>query len=135
MFLQKIGGHLDSASPYYRQEWRNQVEKAFAEGTLSDLGLDPARMAALDDEYGEQDWGSPLASALYWGTRGYELAKKPELKAELHQLVYQALMYEARSDARFAPRALKEMRAAFKENPSPLLYGMIEAFRGNFGLE
>lgn len=135
MFLQKIGGHLDSAAPCYRAEWARQVAAARAAGTLAALGLEPARMAAVDAEYGAQDWEDPFASALYWAARGLEVAKKPARRAELRQLVYQALLFETRQDPRFAPRALREMRAAYAETPSPDLLRMIEFFRAHHGLK
>ena len=106
-----------------------------AAGRLDDVGLESARMAAIDAEYGAQDWTDPLATALYWGVRGLEFATTPEARQDLRQIVYQALMLEARQDARFAPRALKEMRAAYIERPSPVLQQIIEKLRSRFGLD
>lgn len=135
LFLQKLGGALDEAGAYYRAEWKTRIETLCAAGRLDDVGLEPARMAAIDAEYGAQDWTDPLATALYWGVRGLEFATTPEARQDLRQIVYQALMLEARQDARFAPRALKEMRAAYIERPSLFLQQIIEKFRSRFGLD
>ncbi|MGN0848007.1 MAG: hypothetical protein ACI4RA_11595 [Kiritimatiellia bacterium] len=134
-FLLKLGGPLDEAGAYYRSEWKRRVEELRAGGRLAELGLDEARMAAIDAEYGRQDWTDPLATALYWAARGLALAKTPERRRELRQIVYQALMLEARAEARFAPRALQELRTAYVENPSELLKRVIRNFRGRFGLD
>lgn len=135
LFLQKIGGHLDSAAPHYRAVWKTRVEEARKSGTLAALGFDEKRMKAVDDEYGAQDWTQPMAAALYWAVRGLEVATRADRHAELRQLVYQALMFESRADARFAPRALKELRTAYDENPDPALQQMIDFFRKRHGLE
>ncbi len=135
MFLQKLGGALDEAGAYYRAEWRRQVAALRAEGRLGEIGLEPARMAAVDAAYGAQDWTDPLAMALYWAARGLACATTAEARQDLRALVYQALMFEARHDARFAPRALEELRTAYAEKPSPLLGQIIEKFRATFGLE
>ena len=135
MFLLKLGGSLDEAGAYYRSEWKKQVEGLRAAGRLSEIGLDETRMAAIDAEYGKQDWTDPLATALYWGVRGLELSKTDDRRRELRQIVYQALMLEARTDARFAPRALKELRTAYVETPSDYLKQIIGKFRSRFGLD
>ncbi len=134
-FLLKLGGGLDAAGDYYRAEWKKKVEELRAAGRLSEIGLDETRMAVLDAEYGKQDWTDPLATALYWASLGLELSKTADRKKELRQIVYQALMMEARKDARFAPRALKELRTAYVENPSDMLKKVIGNFRGRFDLD
>lgn len=134
-FLQKIGSNLDSAAPHYRKVWRETVENARKDGTLGKLGLDVAKMEAVEAEYGKQDWTDPFASALYWAHLGLSFAKKPAHRQELRQLLYQALLFEARADERFAPRALKELRTAYAENPADDLRRMIEHFRAHHGLD
>lgn len=135
MFLLKLGGSFDEAGAHYRSEWKKQVEDLRAAGRLAEVGLEEARMAAIDAEYGKQDWTDPLAAALYWGAWGLELAKTEDRRNELRQIIYQALMLEARKDARFAPRALQELRAAYVERPSEYLKQIIGKFRGRFGLD
>ncbi len=135
MFLLKLGGPLDAAGDYYRAEWKKKVEELRAAGCLSEIGLDEKRMAIIDAEYGKQDWTDPFATALYWASIGLELSKTADRKKELRQIIYQTLMMEARKDARFAPRALKELRTAYVENPSDMLKVVIGNFRGRFGLD
>ena len=134
-FLLKMGSHLDDASPFYRARWKETVAAAQASGGLADLGMDPARMAAVDAEYGALDWTAPLASALYWAHQGMAVAKRLQHRVELRQVIYQALMLESRKDPGFAPRALRELRAACEEKPSPMLRQVIENYRAQFGLD
>ncbi len=134
MFLHKLGGALDEAGVYYREQWKARIEALRAAGRLGDVGLETAHMAEVDAEYGAQDWTHPLATALYWGARGLSLATTPEERRDLRQVVYQTLMLEARNDARFAPRALKEMRAAYAEHPTAFLKQIITRFRTRFDL-
>ena len=135
MFLHKLGGALDEAGAYYRAQWKTRIETLRAEGRLGDVGLETARMAEIDAEYGAQDWTHPLATALYWGARGLAFATTVEERRDLRQVVYQTLMLEARQDARFAPRALREMRAAYVEHPSTFLQQIITQFRTRFNLD
>ena len=135
MFLLKLGGSLDEAGVYYRSEWKKKIGELRSSGRLSEVGFEESRMAAIDAEYGRQDWTDPLAAALYWSVLGLELAKQDVHRRELRQVVYQALMLEAGKDARFAPRALQELRTAYVENPSDYLKMIIGKFRSRFGLD
>lgn len=135
MFLLKLGGSLDDAGVYYRSEWRKKIEELRAAGRLSEIGFEESRMAAIDAEYGKQDWTDPLAAALYWSVCGLDVCRLDVHRRELRQVVYQALMLEAGKDARFAPRALKELRTAYVENPSDYLKMIIGKFRSRFGLD
>lgn len=134
-FLLKLGASLDDAGEYYRAQWKTRIEDLRARGALAEVGLDAARIAAIDAEYGQQDWTDPLATALYWAVCGLGRARNVDDRKDLRQVVYQTLMLEARKDARFAPRALKELRTAYVENPSELLKEVIGNFRGRFNLE
>ncbi len=135
LFLAKIGGSLDDAAPYYRKAWKDQVESARASGDWSALKLVPERMAAVDADYGVQDWTNPFASALYWASEGLALAPAQSERLELRQLLVQTLMLESVADARFAPRALAEMRTAYAESPNPALADMISRFQSRFNLK
>ena len=132
LFLAKIGGSLDDASPYYRSAWKGKVESARASGDWSGLKLDPALMSAIDSDYGKQDWTHPYASSLYWAHRGLSLSTDPLARRELRHLLVQSLMLECISDASKAPRTLAEMRAAYAEFPSRMLEDMMARFRAKF---
>lgn len=134
-FLIKLSTRLDDASSLYREEWKRIVQSAQSAGSFAALGMEKARMDAVDAEYGRQDWTNPLASALYWASLGLAVAKKDVHRNELRQIVYQALMMEAGTDASFAPRALKELRQAYVEKPSSDLKRVIDVFRARFGLD
>ncbi|MBQ6915882.1 MAG: hypothetical protein IJQ65_09175, partial [Kiritimatiellae bacterium] len=132
LFLSKIGGAVDEASPLYRERWRAEVDAAA--GDRAKLKMKPSLVAYIDREYGRQDWRDPKASALYWAHHG--LAQKPTgaVRAELRQVLYQTLMVAAVEEARFAPRALQAMREAYSEAPSAALGDLIGRFRAKFGL-
>ena len=132
LFLSKIGGTIDDASPLYAKKWKAEVEAA--NGDWRKLKMEPSLIAYIDSEYGRQDWKDPKASALYWAHHG--LAQKPvgAARAELRQALYQTLMIEAVQDARFAPRALQAMLDAYQESPSLPLKDMIRRFRAKFSL-
>lgn len=135
MFLAKIGGRLDSAAPYYREQWKAKTIAAMKSGDWSALRMEISRMKAVDAEYGRQDWTNPLAAALYWGHQGLENTKPGEDRRELRQICWQALMLLSQEDARFAPRALAEMRTAFSETPSAMLRDLIGRFAAKFSLQ
>ena len=134
MFLAKVGGSLDSASPYYTAEWKKRIEAARASGDWSEIKFTPAQMAAVDAAYGAQDWTSPLAAALYWAHDGLLRATRIEDRRELQQIIWQALMLLSKDNGQFAARALAEMRAAYAEAPSPMLRDLILRYRAKFNL-
>ncbi len=134
MFLAKIGGNLDSASPYYAAEWKKKVQSAQKSGDWSGLKLEPDRMNVVDAEYGRQDWTSPFASALYWAHEGLAHAVRPEDRRELRQIAWQALMLLSKDDPSFAKRALAEMRAAYAEMPSAMLRDLIKRYGDKYNL-
>lgn len=134
MFLLKIGGALDDASPYYREQWKARVADCQKTGDWSSVKLDADGRAAIDAEYGRQDWTTPFASALYWAHRGLAFAKTPVAELELRQIVCQALVFEAQADAAFAPRAYREMQTARKLNPNVFPDKIVENFRAHYNL-
>ncbi|MBR6588712.1 MAG: hypothetical protein IKK82_15015 [Kiritimatiellae bacterium] len=132
LFLSKIGGDIDVASPLYSKRWAEIVDAT--KGDWSQLKMNPSLVSYIDRTYGTQNWRDPKASALYWAHHG--LAFKPEgaVRAELRQVLYQTLMLESVEDARFAPKALQAMREAYVEMPSQSLKDMILRFRSRFSL-
>lgn len=134
MFRQKLGMDIDSCAPYYRAQWKKEIEAARASGDWTAVRLEPEKMRAVDAAYGGQDWTGPLANALYWAHWGLSYAQTPRARAELREAVYQTLMMEANADPRFAPRALAEMQAAMRERPTPYLRELIKGFSARHGL-
>lgn len=133
MFRFKLGADTDSAAPYYREQWKGEVEAARTSGDWSAVKLDKEKMQAVDAEYGAQVWTHPFASSLYWACEGMRCAKTPRERAELREAVYFTLMMEANADPRFAPRALAEMKNAMQEFPSPQLEDLIRGFSERHG--
>ena len=137
LFLFKIGGMgsgQDSAVGCYHAEWKKLVESAQASGDWTSLKMEPEKMRAVDEAYGKQDWTHPYASALYWGREGLSVATKPQHRQEMRQAIYLTLMVETRSDPRFAAATLRELEAAYREDPNPGLLEMKEKFRSQHGL-
>lgn len=134
LFLLKLGSGIDSATDYYKAEWKKQIEAARAANDWASLKLDPAKMAETDAAYGPLEWTDPYASALYWGREGLQAATRPEHRRELRQIIYQTLMMVTRREPRFAPTALRELREAYREWPHPGLKDAIEKFRQQHNL-
>lgn len=134
LFLAKIGGNLDDASPRYREIWKAKIENLRKTGNLSEVGLLPSAMAAVDAEYGAQDWTHPFASAIYWARGGLLHAKTSADRRELHHIIINSLMLEAAADAKMAPYAMKAMQTALAECPSNTLKDIMARFKARFGL-
>ena len=132
LFLSKIGGNVDEASPLYAERWAAAVDGA--NGDWASLKMNPSLMSYIDRHYGRQDWRSPRASALYWAHHGLALNPAGAVRAELRQVLYQTLMMEAVEDSRFAPEALRAMREAYAEMPTASLKDLILRFRAKFSL-
>lgn len=133
LFLSKIGGNVDEASPLYAKKWSSIVDGAA--GDWASLKMDRSLMDYIDREYGRQDWNGPKASAIYWAHHGLSLKPTGAVRAELRQIIYQTLMVASVEDSRFAPRALKAMEDAYVEAPSAGLRDLIMRFRAKFALK
>lgn len=79
LFSTKIGADIDSAAPYYREKWKETVEKALAQGAWSELGMDAEEAWRIAMEEGISDWTDPHASAIYWARLGLERADEASL--------------------------------------------------------
>ncbi|MGN0853187.1 MAG: hypothetical protein ACI4Q3_07395 [Kiritimatiellia bacterium] len=135
LFLLKLGGDLDEASPFYREKWAAQIGKCRQTADWSPVRMDPALCAEIDREYGAQDWLHPFASALYWAHKGLPLARgKKNVRQELRQIVYQVLMLEARDNPKFAARAYRELCRGLAENPNPVLEKIARNFKAHYNL-
>ena len=130
LFLSKIGGSVDAASRLYARKWGAEVE--CAEGDWSRLKMIPSLVSYIDANYGAQNWKDPKASAIYWAHRGLSLRPAGAVRAELRQVVYQALMLETVEDRRFAPAAMRAMRDAYIEMPRPSLKDLMDRFEAKF---
>lgn len=135
LFLAKIGGRLDDASPYYREAWKAEVEKARASGDWSKVGLEAGRMKDVDAEYGAQDWTHPFAASLYYASAALARSRSASDRSAARQLLFQTLMLESVDDARFAPRALEEIETLCREFPSRQFTHLAERFRARFKLQ
>ena len=70
MFELKLGADIDSAAPYYREQWKQIVEDVCRRGAWEELGMDAGKMAQLEQQTGFTDWTDPFLSAIYWGVQG-----------------------------------------------------------------
>ena len=70
MFELKIGADLDAAGALYRRKWKEIVTDVEARGAWEELGLDPKKMAQLEQATGFDDWTNPQLSAMYWAAEG-----------------------------------------------------------------
>lgn len=134
LFLIKLGQSLDEASPYYREQWAQLVKKCQQAKDWGLLKMDSALCTEIDREYGDQNWSSPLASALYWAHRGIRHAKNKVVRQELRQILYQVLMLETQENPKFAARTYKELRTALAERPHPVLGRIVENFKAHYDL-
>ncbi len=137
LFLFKMGGKMDDASPRYREEWAKIAGACQASGDWSPLKMDTSLMAYVDKTYGRQNWLDPKAHALYWAHHGLTFRPKGNGRIDLRQLVYETLMLEAIEDARFAPQALRAMKEASLEfeRPNASLRDLILRFAAKFNLK
>ena len=132
LFLSKMAGTVDEASPLYSAKWAEIVESA--KGDWAKLKMDASLVSYIERTYGRQKWRDPKASALYWAHHGLAFEPRGAVRAELRQVLYQTLMLQSVEDSSVAPKALQAMREAYTESPSPSLKDLILRYRAKFSL-
>lgn len=70
LFELKIGAQIDTASPVYREKWKEIVEDVKRRGAWEELRMDPQIMARIEQATGFDDWTDPQLSAIYWAAKG-----------------------------------------------------------------
>jgi hypothetical protein len=117
-FQHKMGQNLDDANMYYKMEWRKEMSRALGEKDVNwnelinpqteegrqrhqmltnEFKLDPVFMKLVDDRYGPMEWRLPEAHAIYWASKGLDMAtnypekvKKEDL-VQLRRVVFQSM--------------------------------------------
>lgn len=117
-FQHKMGANLDDANMYYKLEWRDEMNKVFANkpANFEELihpqtpdqverahelrdhyKMDPEFMKQVDERYGPLEWRLPESHAIYWAALGLEKARenpsrtKPDDLITLRRVVYQSM--------------------------------------------
>jgi len=70
MFELKLGLDIDTASGFYRRQWREIVDDVRRRGAWEELGMDVRKMDRIERTTGFTDWTDPLLSAIYWAAEG-----------------------------------------------------------------
>jgi len=109
-FQHKLGMHMDHAAPYYRKQWAAEIAPFLGEdgsvagvseqqcmGLQEKFKMDAATMLAFEERFGTMDWRMPLASAVYWGMAGSDVADARE-KLACRRMVYQSLVLMIRDE-------------------------------------
>ncbi len=76
----KNEGYKEPLERFYRSRWLRQVYR-----------LKPELIAEINSKYGRLDWRLPQAHAVYWATRGREVADKEEVSTKWARMIYQSL--------------------------------------------
>ena len=93
LFELKLGTKVDVASPTYRRKWREIVTDVKARGAWEELGMDPQKMARVEQATGFDDWTNPLLSAIYWAAQGVPYAEGRTRQLLLEIVRQAALIY------------------------------------------
>ena len=132
IFLFKLGTDVDYAAGHYRAEWAREIAPflgprgqpptaASRQGAElhERFGLDPARMAELDAQFGPMDWRVPGSHAVYWAAEGVDRAG-PRERLPCRRAVYQALVQMIRESGILDGVPGPDYRGARRPNPALL---------------
>ena len=112
IFLHKLGTDTDSAADYYRARWAALVDAGA-------VRLDPARVRALEAQFGPLDWRTPQAQAIYWAMAGLAFARADYEDLALRRIVYQALMQRiALGDRQYLAPAIAFVEDTLRRHPN-----------------
>ncbi len=119
----KMGDNMDAANMYYKLQWAKEMSSIFngdrpdwdelIHPTIEDAKrraallrdkykLDPVLMKAVDEKYGPLEWRLPEAHAIYWATRGLNMAVEnesridPDTLIQLRRIIYQSMQLSFR---------------------------------------
>ena len=95
LFELKIGANIDSASPLYREKWREIVADVESRGAWDELSMNPMTMNEIESNFGVTDRGHAQYSAIYWAYKGLKNAKGADRRM-LSEIIRQSVMIYSR---------------------------------------
>lgn len=128
-YLTKIGGNLDDASPYYREELAKAVDGAAASGGWAEIGLDRSLMDDVESAYAISDWKDPYAHSIYWSALGLGKATGRD-RFNLKRQILLAMIMRSDADPSLRERVLEEILRLAAEYPGEGFEEIEKAFRG-----
>jgi len=117
VFQNKLGSDMDTAAPYYREQWATLMQEAGIEPPNTDgesglkrlledaalrnafeqrFKMNVATMQMLDAEFGTLDWRLPWTHAMYWGWGAATLNVSETQRLAAKRLVYQSIMLQVK---------------------------------------
>ena len=116
IYLVKLSSNLDDAADYYRREYRREIE----EKGLEAAGFERYGMEKTEKAFGEQDWGTAEAAALYHLSSALDAAKGRE-REDLLRMAFQALLFETVRNRAKLPKLVEILDILEKEfNPKDI---------------
>ena len=118
LFYFKMGGNMDNAHMYYKNQWYKQMNQVFGKDKpdwdelvnpqtddarrrsallREKYKMDPALMKQVDETYGPLEWRLPETHAIYWAVRGLDMARRNERNVDtndyirLNRIIYQSM--------------------------------------------
>lgn len=96
LFELKLGANIDSAAEVYREKWAEIVRDVRTRGAWAELGMDSAKMRAIEADSKFDDWTDPCLSAIYWAVEGLPRAKGKDRSMLLEIIRQSAAIYRKR---------------------------------------